>query len=151
MGWGQIGQHRKHGEKGGRKVGRHKHLWSYVINYEPDYFGKKGFKTPQSIKGKTRPINVGQVDQLIAKLSLEGQLAKKDGKPYIDLDAIGYGKLLATGNLTKPAMLKVASYSENAFKKVEEAGGKIIGEPKEETEEKEEKPEKTEKAEEGAA
>lgn len=149
MGWGQVGQHRKHGEKGGRKVGRHKHLWSYVIRYEPDYFGKRGFKTPQSIKGKGRPINIGQVDQLIAKLSLEGQLVKKQGKPYIDLGALGYSKLLAAGKLTKPAMIKVASYSENAFKKIGEAGGKIMGEPKEETKEEVEETEKA--SEEGAA
>ena len=139
MGWGQIGQHRKHGEKGGRKVGRHKHLWTYTLKYEPNYFGKKGFKTPQTITGQTHPntINIDQLDQLIDKQTRQKQITKKQGKPYIDLTALGYQKLLAKGRLTKPALIKIQAYSENAAKKIQEAGGKIIAttEHREETEE----------------
>jgi len=129
MGWGQIGQHRKHGEKGGRKVGRHKHLWTYTLRYEPDYFGKKGFKTPQTITGQSHPntINIGQLDELINKQTRHKQLTKKQGKPYIDLTTLGYQKLLATGKLTKPAQIKIESYSQTAAKKITEAGGQIIG------------------------
>jgi len=137
VGWGQVGQHRKHGEKGGRKVGRHKHLWSYVLKYEPNYFGKRGFKTPQSIRAKFNAINIGQLDQLVDKLTHEKQLTKKQGKPYIDLATHGYQKLLATGKLTKPVLIKVDSYSENAAKKIQEAGGQILTETKEETQETE--------------
>ena len=128
MGWGQIGQHRKHGEKGGRKVGRHKHLWTYVLRYEPDYFGKRGFKTPQSIHGLNKPntINITQLDQLVDKLTHEKRLTKQKGKTIIDLGTHGYQKLLATGKIEKPILVKVASYSENAAKKIEEAGGQII-------------------------
>jgi len=144
VGWGQVGQHRKHGEKGGRKVGRHKHLWSYVLKYEPNYFGKRGFKTPQSIRAKFNTINISTLDQLIDKLTHEKQITKKQGKPYIDLATLGYQKLLATGKLTKPILVKVNSYSENAAKKIQEAGGQILGsETKQETEETE--PEETEK------
>jgi len=129
MGWGQIGQHRKHGEKGGRKVGRHKHLWTYVLKYEPDYFGKKGFKTPQTITGESHPItiNISQLDELIDKQTRHKQVAKKQGKPYIDLTTLGYQKLLAKGKLTKPAQIKIETYSESAAKKIQEAGGQIIG------------------------
>jgi large subunit ribosomal protein L15 len=147
MGWGQIGQHRKHGEKGGRKVGRHKHLWSYVIRYEPNYFGKTGFKTPQSITGQSHPktINITQIDQIIDKQTRQKQIHKKQGKPYLDLTALGYQKLLATGKPTKPYIIKINTWSQTAAKKIEEAGGKIIG-PTKETEEPEEpqEPEKTE-------
>jgi len=128
MGWGQIGQHRKHGEKGGRKVGRHKHLWSYVLKYEPNYFGKRGFTSIQSLKAKINTINIGQLDQLTDKLTQQKQMTKKKGKPYIDLAAHGYHKLLATGKLTKPILVKVDSYSENAAKKIQEAGGQITSE-----------------------
>jgi large subunit ribosomal protein L15 len=135
VGWGQIGQHRKHSQKGGRKVGRHKHLWTYILRYEPDYFGKKGFKTPPSLQTNVNAINIGQLDELIDKLNLEKQLTKKDGKVFIDLETYGYQKLLATGKLTIPVTVKVNSYSENAAKKIEEAGGQIISEQREETEE----------------
>ena len=146
MGWGQIGQHRKHGEKGGRKVGRHKHLWSYVIRYEPDYFGKSGFKTPKIAQGKAHPntINISQLDQLIDKQTRQKQITKKQGKPYIDLTALGYHKLLAKGKLTKPALIKVEAYSETAAKKIQEAGGKLIGVAKEEKEPELETPEQPE-------
>lgn len=131
VGWGQIGQHRKHGEKGGRKVGRHKHLWSYVLKYEPDYFGKRGFKTPQSIKTPPNTINIGQLDELTDKLTQQKQITKKQGKIYIDLTALGYQKLLATGKITQPITVKIDTYSENAAKKIEEAGGQIISQTKE--------------------
>lgn len=136
MGWGQIGQHRKHGEKGGRKVGRHKHLWSYVIRYEPDYFGKTGFKTPKIAQGKAHPntININQLDQIIEKQTRQKQITKKQGKPYIDLTALGYYKLLSKGTLTKPALIKINTWSETAAKKIQEAGGKLIGITKEEKE-----------------
>jgi len=146
MGWGQVGQHRKHGEKGGRKVGRHKHLWSYVLRYEPNYFGKTGFKTPQSTRGLNKPntINIGQLDQLAYKLAQEKQLTKKKGKAYIDLTAHGYQKLLATGKLTKPILVKVNSHSENAAKKIQKAGGQILSKNK--TQEKTKKqPQETQK------
>jgi large subunit ribosomal protein L15 len=133
MGWGQIGQHRKHGEKGGRKVGRHKHLWTYVLRYEPDYFGKHGFKTPESITGKSNPttINISQIDQIIDKQTRTKTIAKKRGKPYLDLTSLGYQKLLAKGTLTKPAIIKINKWSESAAKKIQEAGGQIIGTTKE--------------------
>ena len=139
MGWGQIGQHRKHGEKGGRNVGKHKHLWSYVLRYEPDYFGKTGFKTPQSITGESHPntINIAQADQLIERQTRQKRISKKEGKPYIDLTALGYQKLLAKGKLTKAAIIKIDTWSEAAATKIQEAGGQIIG-PAKEPEEPEE-------------
>ena len=139
MGWGQVGQHRKHGQKGGRKVGRHKHLWTTVLRYEPNYFGKTGFKTPQSITGESHPntINIEQINQIIDKQTRTKTLTRKQGKPYIDLTNLGYQKLLAKGKLTKPALIKINTWSEAAAKKIQEAGGQIIG-PTKEPEEPEE-------------
>jgi large subunit ribosomal protein L15 len=132
MGWGQVGQHRKHSQKGERKVGRHKHLWSYVTRYEPDYFGKKGFTSHRSLKQKINVINVGELDELISKLAGAKQLETKEDKAFLDLDKLGYHKLLATGKITNPVLVKVAAHSESAAKKVEEAGGQILGGTEEE-------------------
>ncbi len=140
MGWGQVAQHRKHSQKGYRKVGRHKHLWSYVIRYEPDYFGKKGF-IPRSndLKQKINVINVGKLNELINKLSANQKLEKKESKAYIDLDKLGYQKLLATGKIAQPVLVKVEMYSKKAAQKIQEAGGQIVAkeenEPGEESEE----------------
>jgi large subunit ribosomal protein L15 len=133
VGWGQVGQHRKGGQRGGRgKTGHHKHLWTYVVKYEPDYFGKKGFTSPQSLRQKINVINIGQLEELINKLTLEKRLKKQRGKTFIDLTEFGYQKLLAAGRITKPVLVKVESYSESAVKKIEEAGGQILSEEKEE-------------------
>lgn len=125
-GWGQVGQHRKAGVKGGRKVGRHKHLWTYVIKHEPKYFGKKGFTSAKSLKGEINIINVGQLDELLDKLSIEKQLQKKSGKAFLDLEKLGYKKLLGAGKITQAITVKVPSYSGSAARKVKDAGGQIF-------------------------
>ena len=119
-GYGRVGQHRDAGSKGQRKVGRHKHLWSYVTAHEPNYFGKKGFTSPQSLKRNENTINIKQLNDLIAKT-----LGKK-GKTQINLTNLGYTKLLATGKITKPLVITVASCSKTAAEKIEKAGGKVL-------------------------
>ncbi len=137
VGWGQVGQHRKHSQKGGRKVGRHKHLFSYVNRYEPDYFGNKGFTSQKALKQNINTINVGNLDELVEKLDAAKALEMKDDKPFLDLEKHGYQKLLASGKITKSIVIKVASHSANAAKKVEDAGGEILSGPGEEETESE--------------
>jgi len=127
-GYGIIGQHRKKGTKGERKVGRHKHLWSYVIKYEPNYFGKRGFTSHKSLRQEITAINVGELEELVNKLSKEKTLEKKSGKIFLDLEKLGYNKLLGKGKITQPILVKVASHSETASKKLDEAGGQILKE-----------------------
>ena len=128
-GYGVIGQHRKTGSKGHRKVGRHKGGWTYTVKYEPDYFGKKGF-TPKGAKQKISIINVGELDELITKLSREQKLEKKGKKVVVDLEGLGYDKLLGMGKVTQPTLAKVGSHSKTAVKKIEESGGQILKETK---------------------
>jgi large subunit ribosomal protein L15 len=120
-GYGRVGQHRKSGSKGYRKAGRHKHGWSYVIKYEPEYFGKKGFTSPKSLKREVKVINVGELEEIAEKL---GKI--EEGKILIDLEGLGYTKLLGSGKVTKPLIVKVAACSKSAAEKIEEAGGKVL-------------------------
>jgi large subunit ribosomal protein L15 len=122
-GYGQVGQHRK-GTKG--QAGLHKHRWTYVIKYEPDYFEKKGFTSQKAISRKNNVINVGELDELSYKLTAEKKLERKQKKSFLDLDKLGYNKLLGMGKITKPMLVKVIAYSEAAAKKIEEAGGQIL-------------------------
>lgn len=112
IGYGRIGQHRDSGSKGNRKVGRHKHLWSKVVTSEPDYFGKSGFTSPQSLHRKEKIINLSKLDQMA-----QGS--------QINLTELGYTKLLGTGRITKPLTVEVEAYSKSAAEKVKEAGGEI--------------------------
>jgi len=127
-GYGRVGQHRKTSQKGERKAGRHKHLWTYVLRYEPDYWGKKGFRSVQSLQRKTNVINVGELGMLAEKLEEQNQLEQKEGKTLLDLKKLGYTKLLGTGKVTKPMLVKISAHSSSAAKKIEGAGGQILTE-----------------------
>jgi large subunit ribosomal protein L15 len=119
-GYGRIGQHRDAGSKGQRKVGRHKHLWSYVTTHEPDYFGKHGFTSPQSLKRKENIINISKLDELSQKFSEE------KGATHVDLTSLGFTKLLGTGTITKSLIVNVASCSKIAAEKIKKAGGQVL-------------------------
>jgi large subunit ribosomal protein L15 len=121
-GYGRVGQHRDAGSKGHRKVGRHKHLWSYVTTYEPNYFGKKGFTSPQNLKRKENAINLKKLDELSQKFSVE----KEKDKLHIDLTSLGYTKLLGTGKISKALIVDVASCSKSAAEKIKKAGGQVL-------------------------
>jgi large subunit ribosomal protein L15 len=90
----------------------HKHKWFYVLKYEPDHFGKKGFKSRFPPK---KTINVGDLDRFISK-----------GVTEINLDSLGYEKLLAKGNVSRSVKVIVREASERAIKKIEEVGGEVI-------------------------
>ena len=128
-GYGQIGQHRAGGGRGGHgKAGLDKHKWTYIIKHDPDYFKKKGFVSTRTLGRKVNVINVGKLDDLADKLESEKKLERKEKKIFLDLESLGYDKLLGTGEIIKPMLVKVASYSEAASRKLEEAGGQILKE-----------------------
>ena len=130
-GWGQVGQHRARGGRGGTgKAGLDKHKWTYVVKHDPTYWIKKGFVSVKTLNKKVNVINIGKLDDLADKLESEKKLEKKENKIFVDLESLGYDKLLGTGEVIKPMLVKVASYSESAIKKLEEAGGEILKENK---------------------
>jgi len=128
-GYGQIGQHRCRGGRGGTgKAGLDKHKWTYVLKYDPTYWEKKGFVSIRTLGKKVSVINVGKLDDLVDKLDSEKKLQMKEKKIFLDLESLGYDKLLGTGEIIKAMLVKVASYSEAASRKLEEAGGQILKE-----------------------
>jgi large subunit ribosomal protein L15 len=123
VGYGQIGQHRKH--PGGRgKAGRHKHKWSWVTTYEPDYFGSRGFRPPSPNKERSW-LNVGDLEGLHAKLLRMKEGEMQDGLPVLNLAKMGVGKLLGAGKVEKPFVVVVSKFTDQAKAKVEAAGGKV--------------------------
>jgi large subunit ribosomal protein L15 len=120
-GWGQVGQHRKGGMRGGKgRAGGRKHFWIRTVKYEPDRYLNKGFKPPSSKEPPSKTINIGELNDLII---LEHLPIEND---TIDLSAIGYEKLLGRGNLTRKINVIVDSFSERAEKKITEKGGQIL-------------------------
>ena len=128
-GWGQIGQHRAGGGRGGHgKAGLDKHKWTYVVKHDPTYWLKKGFVSAKSLGKKVKIINVGKLDALIERLDAEKKLERKDNKVILDLESLGFDKLLGAGETVKPMLVKVSAYSESASKKLVTAGGAILTE-----------------------
>jgi len=124
-GYGRVGQHRGKGQRGGHgKAGLHKHKWSYILRYEPDYFDKHGFRARR--RKDENVINVGDLDEQVDQLLKEKKAAKKRGGIYVDLSKMGYDKLLGSGKVTHRLIIRVASHSKSAAEKIEEANGKAL-------------------------
>ncbi len=116
-GYGSHKKHRGGGSRGGRgKSGRFKHKKSWVYRYQPDYYGKRGFKIPPKAKKEVKAITLREIDVL----------AKKLNKTEINLSELGYDKVLSTGNLTQALTIKAKKIVEKAKQKIENVGGKAI-------------------------
>jgi large subunit ribosomal protein L15 len=121
-GWGQIGQHRQSGSRGGiGGAGKHKHLWIRTVIEEPEHFGHDSTKA--SLKNiRNRWANLRDVNDLVERYGV----TDNHGKTVLNLRSIGCNKLLGGGILQKPVVVKVAQVSANARKKTELAGGEIL-------------------------
>jgi large subunit ribosomal protein L15 len=121
-GWGQIGQHRQAGSRGGiGGAGKHKHFWVRTVIEEPDHFGHDPFNS----------FNRNLVQKWINVRDLDGVFNKhgktdESGKVILDLTSLGYDKLLGGGSITGAYAIKIAKLSENAKAKIEAAGGEVI-------------------------
>jgi len=126
-GYGSHKKHRGGGSRGGRGgAGLHKHKWSYIVKYEPEHFGKHGFKRPVKVVEDVRAVNLKQLDQLADKLLKEKIAEKEEDKIKIDVSKLGYQKVLGSGKLTQPLIIEAKVFSKQAVKKIEDAGGKVV-------------------------
>ena len=123
MGWGQVGQHRASGHKGGLgRSGHLKHLWSTVIKEDQDHFGHESTHRPVSVAIITKKwINVRDLDDLFAKSG-----KSENSKKVLDLTTLEYDKLLGGGKITNAYTIKVKYASNTAQEKVKKSGGEVI-------------------------
>jgi large subunit ribosomal protein L15 len=120
-GWGQIGQHRQSGSRGGiGGAGKHKHFWIRTVIEEPNHFGHDTLNSYSRFLVK-KWINLRDLATLSLRFS-----SKNDEKTVIDLGSLGIQKLLGGGNISESYVIKVAQASAGAKKKVNSAGGSII-------------------------
>jgi len=117
------------GLRGGRgNAGLHKHKWISVVKYCPDYFGRHGFKRPQSVVTDKITVNLSEVEQCLQALSKDGFAVEKDGKWTVDLTKMGVDKLLGSGRISTPISIKVPEASASAVEKLKAAGGALVKE-----------------------
>jgi large subunit ribosomal protein L15 len=121
-GWGQIGQHRASGSRGGvGGAGKHKHFWIRTVIEEPDHFGHPSSKS-YSRNDVKKWANLRDLSSLIT--SNKG--VEKESTVELNLSSLGINKLLGRGTVDRTLIIRVASVSENARTKIESNGGKII-------------------------
>lgn len=117
--WGQVGQHRSAGHKGGRgKAGSGKHHWTITVLLKNKNF-PKGFTSLN--KRIDKWVNVGMLDDLFLKYG-----KSEGGKNVIDLNSLGYEKLLGSGNVNGKYTIIINNASERAKSKIESNGGEIL-------------------------
>ena len=82
---------------------------AHVRKYEPWRINKKGFV---SLNKKQKGINLDDIDKIADK--------------EIDITALGFGKVLGGGVLSRPIKIKAHSFSKKAKERIEKAGGEAI-------------------------
>lgn len=101
-------------------------MWTWVVKYDPNRFGKSGFKRPQKTINKFNTVNLDYLDDNAEKL-VGQELATKDGdKIVIDVTKLGYDKVLGKGKVTKALTIKAPLFSQSAITKLEENGGEAV-------------------------
>ena len=122
MGWGQVGQHRASGHKGGLgRSGHLKHLWSTVIKEDPDHFGHESTHRPVSVAIITKKwVNVRDLDDLFAKSG-----KSENSKNILDLTSLEIDKLLGGGKITNAYTVLVKRATTTAQEKIKQAGGEV--------------------------
>ena len=120
-GWGQVGQHRASGHKGGLgQSGMLKHHFSSMLKDDPDHFGHSSNNPP------TRNIikkwaSVRDLDDLYLQSGKQ-----ENGKKTLDLKALGFDKLLGGGQVKNAYSIKIDQFTSKAEEKVKTAGGELL-------------------------
>jgi large subunit ribosomal protein L15 len=120
-GWGQVGQHRASGHKGGLgNAGLLKHHFSTMLKEDPDHFGHDSTHPPHpNITRKW--TSVRDLDHLFAKSG-----TKEGEKNILDLTTLGYDKLLGGGQVKNAYFIKIKQSTASAQEKVKQAGGEVL-------------------------
>lgn len=124
-GGGSKKKRRGAGSRGGRGKagsGKHKKFQSIKSDYRVTR-EKKGFSRPSK---DVDTINLKQLDLLVDELVENDEVEEKDGKPVVNLDELGYDKLLGSGKLTRSILVESKKFTEKSKAKIEESGGEAI-------------------------
>lgn len=126
-GWGSMKKHRGKGNKGGSGnagTGKRGDAKKPTI-WKEKYFGKFGFKK-KGMKKKINALNLDDLEQNI-QLWLEKKKITQEGESFkIDLNNLGYNKLLGRGLVKRKTEVIVDSATAIAKTKIEKAKGKVV-------------------------
>jgi large subunit ribosomal protein L15 len=121
------GGHRKKrrgaGNRGGRgRAGSGKRAATRKQSYR--ITGRSGF-LPRGKKKEGNIINLSKLQQQLSTLTASGKVERKGDKYIINLHALGYDKLLGSGNISVAIEVTAGSVSAKAAEKIIAAGGNV--------------------------
>ena len=127
-GWGAKKKHRGQVHRGGRGMaGTGKRADSKKPSiWKEDYFGKHGFvsKTP---KVKINAVNIGFIEQHLSKFLSNNSIKKENDMYFVELEKLGFNKLLGDGRVSVKFKVKTPYASKIAVEKIKESGGEVTG------------------------
>ena len=133
-GWGAGKKHRGAGNRGGRgragmgKRGQQKKTLPLAQGKKPVgqiANNNKGMPVVLERVKKINVLNLVDLQNNMEKWTAEGKAEKTKTGYSVDLEKIGYTKLLSKGEVTFKLNIKINSASAKAKEKLEAAGGKI--------------------------
>ena len=125
-GCGSMKKRRGAGNRGGRgNAGSGKRADSKKPSlWNERYFGKFGFKS-KSVTD-IRPVNIEYLEANIEKLNGQNSITKENNVYSVDLEKLGFNKLLGSGKVLNKYRIKVSYASKKAIEKVKDGGGEVI-------------------------
>lgn len=127
-GWGSKKKHRGAGNRGGKGMagtGKRADSMKPSIWKNIKYFGKFGFVKKGS-KEKIIPINIAYFEEHLDKLFKDKKIEQKDNFYVVNLNLLGFNKLLGTGKPTKKFKFITKYASKGAIEKVKKSGGEVV-------------------------
>lgn len=114
-GGGNAKNRRGKGCRGGSgNAGPQKARWTFFTRYEPDHLGRHGFVRPGP-KTCVETIDLNDIQRMVEKGDL-----KKNGNMH---EYTFEGKVLGSGEIASPVLVKANSFSKKAVEKIKKAGG----------------------------
>jgi large subunit ribosomal protein L15 len=113
---GRHAKWRGGGSRGGRgNVSLHKHKIKWRES-------ERGFKYP--LRREKKIINLDELNDLVKKIIEKKNISLENLR--INLNELGYDKLLGRGNVNYPLIVEVKEASKKAIEKLKEKGGSVI-------------------------
>ncbi len=126
-GWGSKKKHRGSGNRGGFGFAgygkRSDHYKPYFLKRR-EFVGRTGFHSHR--RGEEQlGVNVEYIEQHLGTLLHNGKIEKKDGAYVVDIEKLGYKKVLGSGSVKLKFHITAPSFSKKAEEKIKKAGGSI--------------------------
>lgn len=130
-GGGAKKKRRGAGSRGGRGMagsGKRAHHKKTKILQEfgHKYFGRHGIHRPNKLIKSVNAVNLDYLDSHLTIYLSKGLIECKNNIYVVDVEKLGFQKVLGKGNLTHKIKLKTPMISALAIEKVKKAGGEII-------------------------